>query len=65
MISIGKWPFFFLSFCCCGSSGGSCLFMSEERPALSCVKGETDASLMPFSGRGQHDRVSVCASYPK
>ena len=37
--------------------------MSEERPALSCVNGETDASLMPFSGRGQHDRVSVCASY--
>jgi len=35
--------------------------MSQERSALSCVNGETGASLMPVSGRGQHDRVSVCA----
>ena len=35
--------------------------MSWERSALSCVIGETVASLMPVSGRGQHDRVSLCA----
>jgi hypothetical protein len=61
MISVGSGLFFFFSFCCCGSSGGSCLFMSDERSALSCVNGETGASRMPVSGRGQHDRVSVCA----
>jgi hypothetical protein len=34
--------------------------MSVERSALSCVNGETGTSLMPVSGRGHHDRVSVC-----
>jgi hypothetical protein len=34
--------------------------MSEERSALSCVNGEMGSSLMPDSGRTQHDRVSVC-----
>ena len=37
--------------------------MSEKRSALWCVNGETGASLMPESGRGQHDLVSVCAKF--